>query len=84
MKHYEYKQNGVCSRTVSFDIDDEQCLHNVHFLGGCPGNLSAISRLVEGRKASDVAEILKGNICGVKSTSCADQFSQAILKALEA
>lgn len=83
MKHYEFKQTGVCSRTVSFDLDDEQYLHNVHFVGGCPGNLAAICKLVEGRKAEEVASILEGNTCGAKSTSCANEFSKNILKALE-
>jgi len=79
--HYEYRPQGVCSTLITFDIEDG-VLHNVVFTGGCPGNLKAIPKLVEGRNAEDISEILAGNTCGFKGTSCADQFSKAIVKAL--
>ncbi|MCR5741701.1 MAG: TIGR03905 family TSCPD domain-containing protein [Gammaproteobacteria bacterium] len=72
----------VCSRLIEFDLDENNILHNVKFTGGCPGNLRAISKLIEGKKAEDIAEILKGNVCGQRSTSCADQLSIALLKAI--
>jgi uncharacterized protein (TIGR03905 family) len=78
MNHFSYKPSGVCSQKIDFDIDEENKLHNVVFTGGCNGNLKAIGRLVEGKDASEIATILKGNICGVRGTSCADQFSKAI------
>ena len=48
------------------------------FRGGCNGNLKAIGRLVEGKDAREVADILRGNTCGLRGTSCADQFAKAI------
>ncbi len=63
---------------IEFDIDTEGRLHNVAFRGGCDGNLKAIGKLVEGKDASETAELLRGNTCGFKKTSCADQFSKAI------
>ena len=33
------KMNGVCSRTVSFELDGEGRVHDVSFVGGCNGNL---------------------------------------------
>jgi hypothetical protein len=39
---------------------------------------------VEGKNARDIASLLKGNTCGFKSTSCADQLSRAIDEALGA
>ncbi len=80
---YEYETHGTCSVRIDFEIDDKNKLHNVVFLGGCNGNLKAIGKLVEGKEAGDVAEILKGNTCGYKTTSCADQLSKAIKEALE-
>ena len=74
----EYITHGVCSKKIYFDIDDEGKIHNVSFDGGCPGNLKAIGKLVEGMDARRVAEILEGNTCGNKKTSCADQLSKAI------
>ena len=38
MHNYEYSPKGVCSRRVTFDIDEGK-LYNVHFEGGCNGNL---------------------------------------------
>ena len=81
--HIDYKTKGVCSTWIHFDLDEEQRIHNVHFDRGCDGNLKAISKLVDGQPASQVAQILEGNICGSRNTSCADQFSIALKEALE-
>lgn len=78
MRHVTFKPSGVCAMQIDFDIDDENKLHNVAFIGGCNGNLKAIGLLTEGKDADEVADILEGNICGFRSTSCADQLSQAI------
>ena len=78
MKHVTFTPQGVCAMQIDFDIDDEKKLHNVSFTGGCNGNLKAIGRLVEGNDATMVADILRGNLCGMKGTSCADQFAKAI------
>ena len=78
----EYIIKGVCSRKIDFDIIDGK-VYNVSFLGGCDGNLKAVSKLVNGMDAKKVIEILKGNKCGYKSTSCADQLAIAIENALK-
>ena len=75
--HYTFSPQGVCSMQIDFDIEDGK-LHNVVFTGGCNGNLKAIGRLVEGKDAREISEILRGNQCGFRGTSCADQFSKAI------
>ena len=41
-----------------------------------------IAKLVEGKNAEEVASLLKGNTCGPRNTSCADQLAKAILKAM--
>ncbi len=43
----DYKTHGVCSQNISFDIKDHK-VYNVHFTGGCHGNLQGIGKLVEG------------------------------------
>ena len=80
--HYDYKPRGVCCRMIHFELDDEKHVHHVHFDGGCDGNLKAISKLVEGNKAADLIRMLDGNLCGVRQTSCADQFAKALRQAL--
>ena len=82
MKHYDYKTKGTCAVQIHFDIDDEKKIRNVSFDGGCNGNLKAISKLVEGKDAIETADLLYGNTCGMKSTSCADQLARGIKEAL--
>ena len=82
MMHRTYKTHGTCSRAIDFDIDDAGCIHNLVFTGGCNGNLKGIGKLCEGMNAEHVAEILEGNTCGMRSTSCPDQLSKAIREAL--
>ena len=79
---YNYKTQGVCSQQITFDIEDG-VLSGVEFFGGCNGNLKAISTLLEGTSAQEAVNKLKGNTCGFKNTSCADQLARAIEKALD-
>ena len=82
MTNHSYTPQGVCSRNITFDLDEGR-IRNLRFAGGCNGNLKAIGRLVEGREAAGVADILRGNICNGRGTSCADQLSRAIDEALK-
>lgn len=77
---YTYKTQGVCSREISFDINDG-VISNVSFVGGCNGNLKAVSKLVEGCTVDYIEEKLKGNTCGMRDTSCADQLARAVREA---
>ncbi len=78
MKNYSYTPQGVCSKQITFGIDENGKLRNVKFTGGCPGNLAAISKLVEGADPKDIINILKGNDCAGRGTSCADQLALAL------
>ena len=84
MRHETYMTHGTCSRQIDFDLDDNGCIHNLSFTGGCNGNLKGIGRLCEGMKAEDVASRVEGTRCGLKSTSCPDQLAKAIREALNA
>ncbi len=72
-----YKTNGVCSRTITADIEDGK-VYNLHFEGGCNGNTKGISALVEGMEIDEVITRLEGIKCGFKGTSCPDQLAQAL------
>ena len=80
--HYTCSVRGVCSRTVSFELDENNIVSNVEFMGGCHGNLQGIARLAEGRSAEELIDTLEGVQCGFKPTSCPDQLSKAIKEAL--
>ena len=82
MFHYDFRPRGVCSRAIHIDLaDDVKTIENVSFEGGCNGNLKAIGRLVQGKSADEIAEVLAGNTCGPRPTSCADQLSKALKQA---
>ncbi|MCH3951586.1 MAG: TIGR03905 family TSCPD domain-containing protein [Acidaminococcus sp.] len=81
MKQFEVKTQGTCSQLIHFSLEDGK-IHDIHFFGGCPGNLSAISKLLEGERAEKVVNLLKGNRCGDRPTSCADQLARGVEKAL--
>ena len=72
----------TCSQLISFDLEDN-VVSNIEFLGGCNGNLKAISKLVNGWTVEKIEEYLKGNLCGSRPTSCADQLARAVRKAYD-
>ena len=80
--HYKYQTKNTCSREINFDVEDG-IVKNVEFIGGCEGNLKAIPRLIEGWKAEEVIERLRGVTCGRRPTSCADQLATALVSAME-
>ena len=80
--HYTYKPEMVCPREISFEIEGD-VITGIKFLGGCNGNLKAISKLLEGKTVDEIESKLLGNTCGFKPTSCADQLARAVRKAYE-
>ncbi len=79
---YNYPTEMTCSQLISFDLDGN-VVSNIEFLGGCNGNLKAISKLVNGWTVEKIEEYLKGNLCGSRPTSCADQLARAVRKAYD-
>ena len=72
-----YSTKGTCSKHIIFELDEENRVHNVKFIGGCSGNLQGISRLVEGKTADEIVSLLSGIRCK-QNTSCPDQLAQAL------
>lgn len=79
---YKYKTSGTCSVVISFDINGD-VITNINFMGGCPGNLNAISKLLDGKTVDYIESMLLGNECGRRGTSCADQLAKAVRQAYE-
>ena len=77
---YNYRTENVCARQISFDINNN-IITNIEFYGGCNGNLKAISKLLEGKTVEEIESKLRGNTCGFRNTSCADQLAIAVRKA---
>ncbi len=74
---FTYSTKGTCSRQILFDVDGNNNIHNVRFIGGCSGNLQGIARLVEGKNIDDIQTLLTGVRCK-GNTSCPDQLAKAI------
>ena len=74
---FTYSTKGTCSRQILFDVDADNKLHNVKFIGGCGGNLQGIAKLVEGKDIDEIGATLAGIKCR-NNTSCPDQLSRAI------
>ena len=77
---YTYKTKGVCSRRITFSLEDGK-VRNVFFDGGCNGNGKGVAALVEGMDVYDAISRMKGIRCGMKNTSCPDQLAQALEQA---
>lgn len=74
---YTYKPKGVCSQSITYEIKDN-IVSNVSFKGGCEGNLKGLAALASGMSPLELIARLEGITCGKKTTSCPDQFAQAL------
>lgn len=79
---YQYHTNGTCSMQIEFDLNGD-VVSNISFLGGCNGNLKAISKLCDGMTVTQIEDKLLGNTCGRRLTSCADQLARAVRQAYD-
>ena len=73
---HQFRTNGTCSETISFDIQDG-IITKCKFTRGCSGNLQGVSRLVIGRRPEEVIDLCRGIKCQ-NGTSCPDQLAIAL------
>lgn len=73
---FHFKTSGTCSVQIDLEIDNGVVTH-CEFIRGCRGNTQGLAKMVIGRKADDVKELLRGIQCR-GNTSCPDQLSRAI------
>lgn len=74
---FQYKTHGTCSQQILIEVNDDDVIENVQFIGGCTGNTQGVSKLVKGMKVDEVISRLKGIQCRA-GTSCPDQLAQAL------
>ena len=78
---YTFQTKNTCAKIIKFKLNGN-IVTDVKFLGGgCPGNLQALPRLVEGMTVQEIEEKIGGIKCGMKQTSCADQLAKAVRQA---
>ena len=80
---FSYNTKGTCSRLIVFDVDENDNIHNVKFIGGCSGNTQGVAQLAEGMDVDELISRLQGIRCGMRPTSCPDQLAEALTEALE-
>ena len=71
-----YKTHGTCSTHIELEITDGIITH-CKIINGCRGNTQGVAKLVTGRNAEEVAQLLEGTQCR-GGTSCPDQLAKAI------
>ncbi len=76
-RHITYTPNGVCSRQIDLDIEND-IIVGAKYTGGCSGNTQGVAALVIGMSVEDAISRLSGIRCGMKSTSCPDQLAKAL------
>ncbi len=74
---FHYTCHGTCSTGIDLEINDEGIITYCQIIKGCRGNTAGLAKMVIGRKADEVAELLQGIPCR-GDTSCPDQLSRAI------
>ena len=74
---FTYKTNGVCSRSIDIEIEDNKVV-DISFIGGCNGNLKGIAALTKCMSIDEVIERLENIKCGFKNTSCPAQLAEAL------
>lgn len=80
---YAFETENTCSKLIKFKLDGN-VVTDVKFLGGgCPGNLQALPRLVEGMTVEEIEKRIGGIKCGMRPTSCADQLAKAVRRAYD-
>jgi len=73
---FTYRTKGTCSTSMDLEIRDGVITHcEIH--NGCKGNTQGLAKMVVGRKADEVADLLEGIQCR-GGTSCPDQLAKAI------
>ncbi|MBC3889184.1 TIGR03905 family TSCPD domain-containing protein [Acetobacterium paludosum] len=77
---YRYIPQGVCPHEIDFELDGDKII-DLSFVGGCSGNLEALSIMIKGKTVDEISSLFKGHTCGNKTSSCMDQLAIALEEA---
>ena len=73
---FQFKTSGTCSTQIDLEIENG-VITACAFHDGCRGNTQGLAKMVIGRRADEVKELLRGIPCR-DNTSCPDQLAKAI------
>ncbi len=74
-----FRTVGTCSRQILFEVNEDNILTDLKFLGGCPGGLQALAKFTVGRNIDEIISVCEGIKCK-NDTSCPDQLAKALLE----
>lgn len=77
-KKYLYSTVGVCCKKMEVTLDEDNYIITVNFTGGCPGNLNALKKLIEGHLYTDYLGMFAENMCGNRPNSCMMSFNNML------
>ena len=80
MSEITYTTKGTCSKQIIINVDENNIIQKVSFIGGCSGNTQGVSALVVGMDVDEAIHRLSGIKCGPRSTSCPDQLANALIQ----
>lgn len=84
MYEIDFKPRRICPKNIHVGVsDDGATIERVEFTGGCNGNTKAVAKLVTGKPVDEIVDLLAGNDCNGRGTSCADQLTVALREAQE-
>lgn len=75
---YEFIPQGVCSKKMILEINEDNVIEDLTIIGGCPGNAKAVSILCVGRNIDEVIKLLKGIPCRPNGTSCPNELAKGL------
>lgn len=93
--HFRFKPEKVCSQQIEFVLTpvlntegdavepNKYVVTHIKFTGGCQGNLSFISKILTGYRADYLMNLLRGHKCGNRPTSCMNEFSKCLERAIK-
>lgn len=93
--HFRFKPEKVCSRQIEFVLTpvlnsegdavepNKYVVTHINFTGGCQGNLSFIAKWLTGYHADYLMNLTKNHKCGNRPTSCMNEFSKCLEKAIK-
>ena len=75
---YSFRPQGVCSKEMQIELDENGVIQDFTAQGGCSGNLMGLGALVRGMTAEEAIQRLRGIHCGPRQTSCPDQLARGL------
>ena len=75
---YSYETENTCCKLIKFKLNGNVVTDVVFLGGGCPGNLQALPRLVDGMTIEQIETKIGDIICGRRGTSCAGELVKGL------